>query len=337
MNNDLSYDEGVECCFSAIFLVMEHVATTQILISNFFPDSPKPFQRNPSYFPDPGTDTGVCSVHNLSRLKNQPQPSYYCFQTQPIHELLHENLNQENASWDTLVISRIDFRHDHCKRKILGGVDGCQNIHHWSFWSHLTKSCCRAVPDNRFEVQNDPPCTEIGFSISALSREDRTWRKGTTKSSYVVTCQWISCDAEQAAAQSNHKCQWEDWFHAVTVEQEKGGVALHRQKPESIFKSGVWKYISCNLQSTNFVFHQIIYLREQRRIPPLCTISKIQKKMDKVDFKQTFVFKKMFEELKQTFLFNTIHLLLILFCQEFSDFINFYLVKVFRETWLYPG
>ena len=44
----------------------------------------------------------------------------------------------------------------------------------------ITKSCCRAVPDGKFEVQNDP-CTNIGFSISALSRGDRIWKKGTTK------------------------------------------------------------------------------------------------------------------------------------------------------------
>ena len=41
--------------------------------------------------------------------------------------------------------------------------------------------CCREVPDDRFEVQNDPTCTNIGFSISALSRDDGIWRKGTAK------------------------------------------------------------------------------------------------------------------------------------------------------------
>ena len=41
------------------------------------------------------------------------------------------------ASCDTSVISRINFRHDHCKWKILGRVDGSQNIHHEVFSSHL--------------------------------------------------------------------------------------------------------------------------------------------------------------------------------------------------------
>ena len=55
-----------------------------------------------------------------------------------------------------------------------------------------------AVPDDRFEVQNDPSCTN--------------------------SCQKSpSLDAGQAAAQSNHRRQWEDWFHAI--EQEKKGVA----------------------------------------------------------------------------------------------------------------
>ena len=37
--------------------------------------------------------------------------------------------------------------------------------------SQITKSCCRAVPDDRFEMQNYPTCNNIGFSIIALSRE----------------------------------------------------------------------------------------------------------------------------------------------------------------------
>ena len=36
----------------------------------------------------------------------------------------------------------------------------------------ITKSCCRAVPDDKFEVQIDPTFTNIGFSISALSVGD---------------------------------------------------------------------------------------------------------------------------------------------------------------------
>ena len=119
----------------------------RITILYFWPYSPKPFQWSPSYFPDPGTkydtnDNVVCSVHNLSRLKIhlQPQPAYYLFQTQPIHERLHENLHQEYASWDTLVIGWIDFRHAHCIWKIFSKVYGSQNIHHKVFSSHLAKS-----------------------------------------------------------------------------------------------------------------------------------------------------------------------------------------------------
>ena len=51
----------------------------------------------------------------ISQLEDfQPLPAYYLFQTQPIHECLHEILHQENASWGTLVIRKIDFRHNHC-------------------------------------------------------------------------------------------------------------------------------------------------------------------------------------------------------------------------------
>ena len=108
----------------------------------------------------------------------------------------------------TLVISRIDSRYDHCKWKILGKVDGCQNIHHQLFWSYLTNSCCRAVPDDRFEVQNDPTCTNVGFSLSSLPREGGIWRKGTMKFSCSPgTWRSISRYAGQDAVQSNHKCQ----------------------------------------------------------------------------------------------------------------------------------
>ena len=65
--------------------------------------------------------------------------------------------------------------------------------------------CCRAprvVPDDRFEVQNDPACSNIGFSKGALSRKDRIWREGTTKFSCshlavdILQCR-ASCCAEQ--------------------------------------------------------------------------------------------------------------------------------------------
>ena len=69
-----------------------------------------------------------------------------------------------------------------------------------------------------------------------------------------VTWQSISCDAWQAAAQNKHSM---------------GGLVPHYRarkkwgcigrKQESMFKSGEWRYISCNLWWTNFVFHVIIY------------------------------------------------------------------------------
>ena len=80
LKTDPSYYEGEEHCFPTRFLVMEHEAMQQITMLYFLSDSPKPFQISPSYYPDLDTkhDThsnGVCSVHNLSRLKLQPQPS----------------------------------------------------------------------------------------------------------------------------------------------------------------------------------------------------------------------------------------------------------------------
>ena len=88
------------------------------------------------------------------------------------------------------------------------------------------------MPDNRFEVQSYPTCTyiQVALSISDLSRQDGIWREGTSKIFMQSPGSQLSCDAGQAAVQSNHQCQWEDRFHAI--EQEKKGVAalLHRQK-----------------------------------------------------------------------------------------------------------
>ena len=39
-------------------------------------------------------------------------------------------------------------------------------------------------PDDRFEVQDDPTCTNVSFSISALSKEDEIYgEKGYRKQS----------------------------------------------------------------------------------------------------------------------------------------------------------
>ena len=90
-------------------------------------------------------------------------------------------------------------------------MDGSQNVHHEVFSSHLANyeillQSGPAVPDDKFEVHNDPICTNIGFSTSALSRGDRLWRKGTKKF-YAVNWPSISRDEGQATAQGNHHCQ----------------------------------------------------------------------------------------------------------------------------------
>ena len=58
------------------------------------------------------------------------------------------------------------------------------------------------MPDDRFEVQNDPTCTNVGFSLISLSREAGIWRKGTVRFSCshlavdISRC-WASYCAEQ--------------------------------------------------------------------------------------------------------------------------------------------
>ena len=90
------------------------------------------------------------------------------------------------------------------------------------------------VLDDRFEVQNDSTCINIGFSISALSslsREDGIWRKGTKKFPCSHLGVDISHDAGQAAAQIDHQYQWDDWLRAM--EQEQKGRCIGRIFAES--------------------------------------------------------------------------------------------------------
>ena len=84
------------------------------------------------------------------------------------------------------------------------------------------------MPDDRFGVQNDPACINIGFSLSSLFREEGIWRKGTTNfSDFFHPATWqsrsISSYAGQAAAQRRDRATTSDSFHAT--EQENKSVA----------------------------------------------------------------------------------------------------------------
>ena len=104
---------------------------------------------------------------------------------QPFYKQLHENLHQEKANCVLFVIRRFDFRHDHCKWKILGRV---------------------YVLSDRLRCTT---CTNIGFSISAFClRKAEIGGKGHwQRSVHAVNWQLISRDGGQAAAQRNHQCQ----------------------------------------------------------------------------------------------------------------------------------
>ena len=48
----------------------------------------------------------------------------------------------------------------------------------------LTSPCESRNCDDRFGVLDDPTCTNVGFSLSCLSREEGIWRKVKTKFSF---------------------------------------------------------------------------------------------------------------------------------------------------------
>ena len=85
------------------------------------------------------------------------------------------------------------------RRKILGKVDWSQNVQ----WSVLIPPCkLRNLVAERwqmtnFEVQINPTCTNIGFSICALSRWDRIWRKGTKNFMLSPGCWYLAMQGKQ--------------------------------------------------------------------------------------------------------------------------------------------
>ena len=93
--------------------------------------------------------------------------------------------------------------------KNISKVHGSKNIHHQVLWTPLANHEIlfqRIGPGDRFEVKNDPICTNIGFSKSGLSREDGIRRKGTTKFSCShlkadISQYWASCCAAWACAE----------------------------------------------------------------------------------------------------------------------------------------
>ena len=99
-------------------------------------------------------------------------------------------------------------------------------------------------------------CTNIGSSISVMSREDIIYGEKGQQVFHAVTWQSILSHAELAAAQSNHQCQWEHLLHIK--EQEKNMVPKEESKnPCSNQESEA--NILCTWWSTNFVFHVVIY------------------------------------------------------------------------------
>ena len=104
---------------------------------------------------------------------------------------------------DTLVLSSIDFRHDPANEKKNRQSARQPKVHHEVFSSHLANYGILLQSGVRWQVwvQNDPTCTNIGFSISALSRGDRIWIKGTTK----FSCSHLAVDISRAKPLSRLK------------------------------------------------------------------------------------------------------------------------------------
>ena len=135
------------------------------------------------------------------------------------------------------MISRMDFRHDPANEKYRAEWTAAKILIIKSFdpTLRITKFCCRAVPDDRFGVLNDPTCTNVGFSLSSLSRKEGIWRQMTTKFSCsrlavnISRC-LVACCAEQPPVSSGGSLPR---YRA----KKKGCMG---RKQEFIFKSEAW-------------------------------------------------------------------------------------------------
>ena len=127
-------------------------------------------------------------------------------------------------SCDTLVISRIDFRHVRCKWKILGKVDAAGRQPKCSSWSGLIPSCKLRNLVVEMHQMTDLRCRKIIPAQTLVSQqvpclwETEHGEKGH-RNFHAVTWPSISRDAVQGAAQSNHQCQSKVRFHAVGQEK----------------------------------------------------------------------------------------------------------------------
>ena len=141
-------------------------------------------------------------------------------------------------------------------------MDSSQNIHHEVFSSCLAnyEILLQSGAGYKFEMQNDPTCTNIGFSTSALPKDDRIWRKGTTK----FSCSHLAVDISRCLASNCAGKPPVSMRRSVPRyrARKKGGCIGRKQ--ESIFESEAWTYISCSRPNTNSVFRRVLYRRERR-------------------------------------------------------------------------
>ena len=133
--------------------------------------------------------------------------------------------------------------------KILCGVQGWQNIHHQlleprNLIMMITKSCCWLVLDDRLEVQNNLSCTNIGFGITAMSREEEIWIGGKVCHLIVdIMCHLIVDISRFRASCCTAQSPLPMWaFDPRYKDRKDEGFVGRKQK--SILESGVWTYIS---------------------------------------------------------------------------------------------
>ena len=99
----------------------------------------------------------------------------------------------------------------------------------------ITKFCCRAVQDDKFEPRRCrfilPAQTLVSRQVPCLGVTE--YGEKGQRNFHAVTWSSISRDAGQATEQGNHQCQSKVQFHAVG--QEKKGQCIDR-KQKSIFE-----------------------------------------------------------------------------------------------------
>ena len=144
---------------------------------------------------------------------------------------------RKKASYVLLMNSRIDFRHDHCKWKILGHQVFRSHLATWNHEILLQSGIGRQIWGEEESYLHE--YWNLKFSISALPTED-SLRQNMEKRDNKISCSHLAVNSSQC--QASYSTQQPPVSMGRSAPRHgarrKGGCIGKRS--ESIFRSGEW-------------------------------------------------------------------------------------------------